>query len=327
HARPLARLTPEQQRKAWRKYLAGASTPHSAEAIRQVCDEVARTPVNTGMVRPVNGHAKAEAPSVIIAPPISWYGGKAQLAQRIVDLIPKHHCYVEVFFGSGAVFFRKPPSSVEIINDLNSEIIGLFRILRDEGQTQELQRLLKLTPYSREEHDWCRANPQTQDPVERARRFFVRCRQSFSGVIDEAWSHSLEENRATNMVTPIDALLQVSERLRHVQVENKDFRAILNTCDRAGVVVYCDPPYLHGRRRRKNAYTHTMTEADHADLLNIVGEFSRAKVILSGYHHPLYDQQLKRWSRFEIPVFEYATTPTAGVRHKGRRTECLWTNF
>lgn len=151
HARPLARLTPAQQRTAWRQYLRTVPASHSAKAIRQVCEQVARAPVAEGLPSPTIGTAAEGAKP--LSSPLTWYGGKAVLAQRIVDLLPPHHSYVEVFFGSGSVFFRKPPSPVELINDRNAEVVSFFQLLRDAAQAKELQRLLRLTPYSRDEHD------------------------------------------------------------------------------------------------------------------------------------------------------------------------------
>lgn len=164
--------------------------------------------------------------------------------------------------------------------------------------------------------------------MERARRFFVRCRQSFAGLVDEAWSHSVQQNRAASVRHPIEALAQVVERLRGVQIENKDFRGVLPPCDRRGVVCLCDPPYLHSRRKRTRAYGHEMTEADHADLLGLLTGFTQAKVLLCGYRSALYDRHLRGWRRYEVPVYVRTTTCPQGARQEqDRRTECLWTNY
>jgi len=331
HARPLACLTPDQQRTAWRQYLLTTPDSHSAKAIQQVCEEVARAPVGgnfTANMTPNMATASEVSAHEPLSSPLSWYGGKAVLAQKIVEMLPKHHGYVEVFFGSGSVFFRKPPSPVELLNDRDAEVVSFFRVLRDAKQATELQKLLRLTPFSRDEHDWCRAHPETDDPVERARRFFVRCRQSFASIVDEAWSHSVKQNRADSVVQPIESLLQVTERLLGVQIENKDFRALLPTCDRRGVVCFCDPPYLHDSRQRTRAYGHEMTKADHADLLGLLTAFKSAKVILCGYRSDLYDRHLQGWRRYEVPVYVRATTCPQGARQEQeRRTECLWTNY
>ncbi len=290
--------------------------------IEAVCHEVSRTPVN-------GSHGNTSiAPSTAngVIRPINRYGAKSLLAKRIIELLPAHDCYVEAFFGSGAVLFAKAPSKVEIVNDIDGEVIHLFRVLRHPKQSLELQRLLTLTPYARDEHEWCRENPQIDDPIEKARRFFVRCRQSYGGEMDGPWAQTQNANRASEFASPVDQLHLVSQRLRRVQVEHKDFRELLPKCDRHGTASYLDPPYPKGVRGRGEVYSHEMTDEDHEELLRMVTSFRRGKVVLSGYANPMYDRHLRKWKRYEIPVSLSAKTFANGSMKVGRRTEVLWCN-
>jgi DNA adenine methylase len=321
HARPLAQLTPAQQRIAWDRL---SRVKHNAKLIEAVCHEVSRTPING---KPVKNIINGTSPTDGIIRPINRYGAKSALAKRIIGLLPPHDCYVEPFFGSGAVLFAKAPSKVEIVNDLDAEVVNLFRVLRQPKRSQELQRLLKLTPYARDEHEWCRKNPQSNDPVEQARTFFVRCRQSYGGEVDGPWATTQNANRASEFMSPVDQLHLISERLRRVQVEHKDFRELLPACDRIGTVSYLDPPYIKEVRGRGNVYAHEMTDDDHEELLRIITRFRRGGVVLSGYPSSMYDRYLKKWKRYEIPVTLSAKTYINGTNKIGKRIEVLWSNL
>src|SRR5258706_11196911 len=108
-------------------------------------------------------------------PPLRWLGGKWKLGNWIIDQFPPHVTYVEPFAGGASVLFQKTPSEIEVINDINGDIVNFFDILR--GQTDDLIRAIWLTPFSRAIH--LRSYQSTDDPLERALRFYVRCWQSF----------------------------------------------------------------------------------------------------------------------------------------------------
>jgi DNA adenine methylase len=332
HARPLSRLTPQQQRKAWSAYLAKKPVIHKARHIEAVCEKVERMPVDEGEI--VNSESCAACPTADkrVNSPLSWYGSKSGLAERITSLLPPHIRYIEAFCGSAAVLFRKKPSQIEIINDIDAEVVNFFRVLRDDQQSEQLRKLLEHTPYARDEFDFCRENPDSDDLVEQARRFFVRCRQSYAGIVDAHWSFSLTSNRASQFNSPIEQLEAITHRFRKVQVENTDFRRLLKKSDLPDTTIFLDPPYLlsedggpaHGAVRK---YRHTFSADDHVDLLEIITGFKNARVLLSGYRTKLYDQHLGKWKRYEFPVrVNAALVPTSGERST-KRTESLWCNF
>ena len=110
---------------------------------------------------------------------ITYYGGKGYSWRRIVPYFPPHHTYVEPFGGAANVLLNKPPSPVEVYNDIDSNLVTIFRVLRDHPD--ELRRALELTPYSREEYVRCLGPLDGLDDVEKARRLIVRYRQVFGG--------------------------------------------------------------------------------------------------------------------------------------------------
>lgn len=316
HARPLARLTPQQQKKAWRRIM--ALPRHTEQVIDQVCEEVRQRPVNG------NGPVVTEADKEGLPSPLPWFGGKGTMAQKIVGLLGGHEVYVEPFFGGGSVFFAKVPAKLEIVNDVHGGVVNFFRVLRDQKQAIQLQRLLQLTPYGREEHDWCRDNPEDADPVERARRFVVRVRQSYGCEEDGSWARTLDpkRSRVAEWCACVDRLHSFWNRLRQVQIECLDFRELLPDCDRHGTVIYADPPYpLETRTRNGSPYQHDMTEKDHADLLDLVCRCRHAKVVVSGYDSNLYNARLRKWRRYE-----FRQSIKSSFKHDDRpkRTEVVW---
>src|SRR3954468_785325 len=115
-----------------------------------------------------------------VGAPFAWYGGKSRLAPAIVKLLPAHRTYVEAFGGAAAVLCAKPRAVLEVYNDIDGGLVTFFRVLRD--RPDELARALRETPYSREEFARCWATwASIEDDLERARRWYVRCRQAFAG--------------------------------------------------------------------------------------------------------------------------------------------------
>ena len=85
--------------------------------------------------------------------PLSYIGGKHRLAKTIIEIFPKHKTYVEAFAGGAQVLFHKEPSAVEVLNDLDGELVNLFRVLRDSTLFRELQTCAESTLYTRAEFD------------------------------------------------------------------------------------------------------------------------------------------------------------------------------
>ena len=110
---------------------------------------------------------------------LRYFGGKWALAPWIIGHMPEHRVYVEPFGGAASVLLRKPRSKIEIYNDLDDEIVGLFRILQNPTQCQTLVRVLKRTPYARREFEL--AFRSTDDPLERARQRLERASYANAG--------------------------------------------------------------------------------------------------------------------------------------------------
>ena len=264
--------------------------------------------------------------------PIAWYGGKAYYAEWLIDRFPDHRVYVEPFGGAANVLLRKPRSEVEVYNDVDDRVVNLFRVLRDPEQFERLRMLLDLTPYARGEFADLLELPPTDDPVERARRFFAICRQARGGMgmsklSKNCWAFSRRTRRdmaepVSKYLSAIDGLADVAARFRTVLIESRPAIELIPRYDGEDSFFYLDPPYMPETRYGKKAatYGHEMTVDEHAALLDAVLQIN-GKAMLSGYAAPLYDDKLKAWRREELK------TKTHMANSGEERTEVIWFNY
>lgn len=264
-------------------------------------------------------------------PALRYMGSKWKLAPRIVPLLPPHRAYSEPFGGGAAVLLRKPRSYAEIYNDLDDEVVGMFRVLRDPTAAAELLRRLALTPFARTEF-LASYEDAVDDPIERARRLVVR---SFMG----HGSTSVALRRTTGFRSGIHsrrnttaaadwarlppALSAIVDRLQGVAIENRPALDLMARDDAGDTLLYVDPPYVHETRSQKrqggsleHAYKHEMTDQQHVELLDWLCA-CKSMVVLSGYAHPIYDERLQAWRRVEMSTHADGGQP---------RTEVLWIN-
>lgn len=253
---------------------------------------------------------------------LSYFGGKAGLAKKIIGLLPDHHAYVEPFGGSAAVLLAKEPSPIEIYNDLNGELVNLFRVLRDRGS--EFIEKLQLMPYSEEEFRLAVSCPEDADELDRAVATFVRFRQSFSGIGRNWGAEFIGDSKGRGITVPrwlsgIDQLLEIVRRLKLVQFFNRDALWLI---DRVGgdpkTVIYCDPPYAHKTRTSGKEYDFEMSDEQHIQLIEKLID-CRASVVISGYASDLYDDRLSDWKKLVFPRW---TSVHKGLR--GPREEVVW---
>ncbi len=271
--------------------------------------------------------------------PFAYYGGKAGLAHRIVDLMPPHRVYIEPFFGSGAVLFAKPPAVHEIINDLDRNVVTFFRVLRE--QPEELERVCALTPHARSEweaadlYDWPARDHSRNVPgedLERARRFWVRVNQSFAKTTGTAtgWSVTTARRQAVpaSALSRITRFARVADRLARCSIECSDGASVVDRLATSDTVVYADPPYLastrNGRDKGANDYAVDMgTAAAHERLAESLTR-TPATVLLSGYPSPLYESLYGDWWHVDFPVHVHSSNAVSVDR--AQRIERVWCN-
>lgn len=253
---------------------------------------------------------------------IKYPGAKWSLAEWIISHFPPHHSYLEPFFGSGAVLFTKPRSNIETVNDLDGDVVNLFRWIREDPE--RLARTIYWTPYARDVYDRAWAAQYTErDSFQRAVNFYVRMMMGhgFRSTGEKVgWKNDVQGREmayaATYWSKTPEVVFAAAERLRRVQIENRPAAELISRFNFSNVLIYADPPYLLGTRFGKQ-YRHEMTDADHRDLLDVL-KAHKGPVLLSGYESSLYSDALRGWCRDEAS----ALTQTSA-----RRREVLWMNF
>lgn len=254
-------------------------------------------------------------------PVLRWHGGKWLLAPWIISQFPAHKVYIEPFGGAASVLIRKPRSYAEIYNDLDDEVVNLFRVLRSD-RASDLIDALKLTPFAASE--FAAAYEASDCDFERARRVVVRSFQGFgSNGVHQKTGFRSNSNRsrttpARDWVNYPDALAAIVDRLRGVCILSRDAKEVMAAHDAPTTLHYVDPPYVMATRAdQKDDYAHELTDADHKELLAFLCTL-KGRVVLSGYPHPSYDDALPGWRRVQ------RTALADGAK---KRTEVLWMNF
>lgn len=252
-------------------------------------------------------------------PMLRYHGGKWLLANWIISNFPKHRVYVEPFGGAASVLLQKPRTYAEIYNDLDGEIVNLFRVVREQGEA--LRRALELTPFSRIE--FLASYEKSTDPLEQARRTVIRSFMGF-GSNSHNKKTGFRSNSNRSGTTPAHDWRNyplefgaIIERMRGVCIENRDACEVIQTHDAATTLHYVDPPYTPETRDSGGDYRHEMTADDHRKLGEVLHSV-KGMVVLSGYASDLYDLEIyPNWLRVARPSF------ADGARE---RTEVLWLN-
>ena len=258
--------------------------------------------------------------------PLIRYGGKGHIAPLIVPHFAPSATWVEPCFGGGSVFYAMPRDTYPraAVNDIDRSIVTFFSVLRDDPDG--LVRLLDATPYARDEFAACR--DKSDDPMEEARRVWVRSRQAFSGSDTGGWKCNAADLRGwapTQTRNKIDSLKELSRWLQGVAIDNVNASEFVDRWGQSGAFVYADPPYPHETRDGPGDYRHEMTDADHRRLAaSLRSAVDRgAKACVSSYPSSLYDELFAGWRRIEVDV----SLCSAGEKKRQRRTECLWMSY
>ncbi len=262
---------------------------------------------------------------------LSYRGGKNRIAAQIVAMFPPHARYLETHFGSGAVFFAKPPAPYEVVNDLDRNVTTFFQCLRD--QPTDLIAQLWATPYSREEFTTALQEADNLSPLEAARAFFIQCNQGFSGKATTEGDWGVGQNVSREMAqqpakwqTKITLLAGAAQRLRNTMIEHQDAARVIARYATPETLIYADPPYLPETRTGTD-YRHEMTTADHERLLRVLTTAS-AMVALSGYDSAMYRDMLTGWhlTTWDISCWGAGRTKASKDKATPRRIEHLWRN-
>ncbi len=257
-------------------------------------------------------------------PLLTYYGGKQKLAPIINEIIPRHTLYAEPFSGGAAVFFYKRPSTVEVINDTNGELINFYKVVKENFDA--LQMEVAKTLHSRFQHEraWIVYNyPDLFDPVKRAWAVWVLCTMGFAARMDGSFGFDLSENTTSRKIdnNRNDFVKMYSRRLEKVQIECENALYIIKSRDSPGSFFYCDPPYYNSDMGHYKGYT----KQDFTDLLVTLSRIE-GRFLLSSYPSRILEEFVKEhnWNQEFIEQ-----TVTVNIKSgKGKpKTEVLTANY
>lgn len=256
-------------------------------------------------------------PGYFGVPALRYTGAKWKLAKWIIAQFPPHTLYCEPYCGSAAIFFRKPRSRIEVLNDQYGALVNFFKVLRE--QPQQLIKQIELTPFARGEYE--AAFEPCADLVESARRFYVVSWQSFGSMSGSKSGWRIQKNtgrgtRITGEWKRTSGLWTAANRLKDALIENRAALRVMQDFDSLTTLHYCDPPYVKSARSEgsRSRYAHEMNDKDHHELAACLHGL-KGMVVLSGYDCRLYQELYGDWQRLE------KTTTTNG---NGTAVESLW---
>lgn len=245
-------------------------------------------------------------------PIIPWLGGKRRLADIIIPRFPPHTCYVEVFAGGAALYFLRPPADVEVINDVNGDLVNLYRVVKNH--LEEFVRQFKWALSSREVFKWLQDTPaQTLTDIQRAARFFYLQHQAFGGRVESQTWGTATTAPAVNLLRIEEQLSAAHLRLASTYIERLDWRECMRRYDRAHSFFYLDPPYW-----QTEGYGVPFPWGEYEAMAATLREI-QGKAIVSLNDHPDIRRCFAGLHMETVPI-----TYQVGGGHKGvERTELL----
>lgn len=240
--------------------------------------------------------------------PIPYIGGKNRLANKIITLLPEHTTYVEPFAGGAQVLFHKQPSSVEVLNDLDFDIVNFFRVC--QWHYGELVRYLRFCLVSRRLHELHKAtDPAALTDIQRAGRFFYLQKNSFGGLVaKQNYHYGITQPSNFNPARIPEIIEQTHHRLHRVQIESLPYEQILQKYDRATTLFYLDPPYW-----QRKLYRHNFTDQDFVQLEQRLQEI-KGKFLLSLDDHPEVRRLFGNWRILPVDI-AYTAQRRVGLRY------------
>lgn len=175
-------------------------------------------------------------------PIIPWMGGKRRLADLLIPRFPAHKCYVEVFAGGAALYFLRPSAEVEVINDINGDLVNLYRVVK--VHLEEFVRQFKWALSSREIFKWTQDTPPAGlTDIQRAARFFYLQHHCFGGKVQGQTWGTATTAPPINLLRLEENLSAAHLRLTSTFIERLPWRECVERYDRPHSFFYLDPPY------------------------------------------------------------------------------------
>lgn len=233
---------------------------------------------------------------------VPWFGSKAALSRQISVEFGPHKSYFEPFAGGLGMLIQKPQCRSETVNDLHQDVVHLARVLANAEEAEQLRealdRRLCCEQLDREARE--RLRRPFSETVDRATDFFYVSWMATSGVIGSlgctsmAHGYGVAHSCASKLRNATDSITAFHQRLRGVTILNRDGFTLLDKIhDAAGIVLYCDPPYL----KKGGKYCFDFEAEHHERLAAAVRRFQHTRVIVSYTDHPLLDRLYAGWTK------------------------------
>lgn len=248
---------------------------------------------------------------------VPWFGGKRNLASRIVELLSPHRVYWEPFCGSMAVLMAKPPCVMETVNDLHADLINLARVIQDSKLGPQLYRQLRRTLMHEQLFKEAAARyksrgyfamaPEPDYDLPRAYDYFIcswlgRNGVSGTGSYNQGFCvrYTAQGGHAAKRWQSVIASIPAwRRRLANVTILQRDaFELLERIDDRKGTAIYIDPPYIEKGAK----YIHDFEQQDHIRLAQMLGRFKETRIVISYYDHPKLKELYPDWEHIEIPI-------------------------
>src|SRR3990167_7564338 len=264
---------------------------------------------------------------ITLKSPICRIGGKAYLTRFLLEHIPEHTLYCEPFAGGAKLLFAKEPSPIEVLNDLDNNLVNLYRCLQNAEKRSRLIAFLNETPYARSVfQSWKYGDKTTLDDIEKSGRYFFLCKASFAGDVERGGfgmpSKGTGRNPARTFRTAIDSLDIIADRLKNAVIECLDYSDCIQRYDSPGSLFFCDPPYLNTEDYYGKG---CFTLEDHYKLAGLL-HYIKGHAMVTHYQNDLYDELYQGWNRYEYQSFKGSHKAEPGTE-KPKTVEILFTNY
>lgn len=242
-------------------------------------------------------------------PIVPWIGGKRRLVDTLMVRLPPHGCYVELFAGGAALFFLRHPAEVEVLNDVNGDVINLYRVV--QHHLEEFVRQFKWALSSREVFTWLQDTPpETLTDIRRAARFFYLQHNAFGGRVEGQTYGTATTAPPINLLRIEENLSAAHLRLARAYIERLDWADCMSRYDRPHTLFYADPPYW-----QTEGYGVPFPWEQYERLAERMGQI-KGKCIVSLNDHP----DIRRcFSRFQMEELEIDHTVGGGANRAARR--------
>ena len=250
--------------------------------------------------------------------PITRLGGKSRLRKQILELMKAHTCYVEVFFGAGWVYFGKEPSKVEVINDIDGELINLFKMI--QNHPDEINRILETHVVSREIFTELRQVPtEYMTEIQRAVRYLYLINHSYSGKASTFGYSPMQHPK--QKIRNKEFINSIANRLKNTYVENLDFETLIRKYDREKTLFFLDPPYFETSMDFTGEIKIDFGEEEHFKLRDLCSEI-KGSFILTVNDHPLMSELYK-----DFYILPTEVTYSCSSSNNNTAKELIITNY